>query len=227
MTKRNVVLTLTAGLMIVLAGCASGPTPEELLAQGAAALSETESLQFTIERQGDPLTAQFGPGISGGIVTAEGVYQAPDSVYATVGVQVGSLMVNTEVIWNADGTFVKAPPLMPDYTPLDLGGTFEVSTFFSADGLPHLLTEDLTGVSMVSNNEDLEGVATYHLSGTLDAAHVGELVGTEMTGTATVDVWIEKDSGHIVRIVVVEEDGTSGWTIDLFGYGEPVEIPSP
>jgi len=223
MKKLVVPLLMT---IIVLAGCGgSQPTAADLLSDSAEAMSNVETLQFAITREGDPFVLIPEQNISA--LGAEGAYQAPDSVHATLKVQMGSLVGEADVVWNADGSFYKLPPLINSYAPLDLGDTFDPVMIFDTEvGIPFILTNGLNNATIVGE-EDLDGVATYHISADAAGSTIANLIGgAAVEGSVGIDVWLDKETKQLVNITITEGDG-SRWIVDLFGYGEPVEIPSP
>lgn len=214
-------------IAMLLASCTGGqPTAAELLVQSAETMSQVDSLQFYIERQGEPVQINVGLA-SVSVVGADGVYQAPDNVHATVTVELSGAVAEAEVLWITDGIYLKFPPLLNDFSPQDLGETFNAAEIFSAaEGIPFVLREVLSEAELVGE-EDVEGIATYHITGTAEGEELGGLVGGAVApGTATVDVWIDKETSEVVRITLNEADG-NGWLLDFYGYGEAVEIPTP
>jgi hypothetical protein len=219
--------TLLVGiaLALVLAACGGGAlSARDLLDQAAGKLAEAESVQFAIEREGPPVIIDPATGIA--MLGATGAYQSPDSVHARVRVDARGMVAEAEVLWVAEGIFFKLPPLVASYQPIDLGDTFDAGDIFDAAvGLPAIL-RGLESPELVGE-EDVDGITAYHITAQADGAEIAAVVGGAVQpGPATLDVWIAKDSGEVVRAVVTEESGDR-WLIDLFAYGEPVEIPSP
>lgn len=221
MKKQWWLLVLVA---LLLAACGGGDlSVEEILQESAATMSNTESVSFIIERIGEPVL--LDPTLGASMVGAEGVYRAPDSAYAVVKVEAGSIVAEAEVLWIPDGVYFKLPPLLPDYTPLNIGDTFSISSIFSSDsGIPAVFT-NLTAPELVGE-EDIDGIATYHITATEDSENISSIVGgAVVSGEVTVDIYIDKKTGEVVRLSVLEADGNS-WVIDFFDYGQPVEIPA-
>jgi len=220
---------LAVSLALTLVACSGSATnPQELLDSSADALSQTQTLKFAIERQGDPISLDVAPGMSADLLGVEGAYQAPSSVHAAVKVQVGGNVGEADIVWTADGAYFKLPPLLTSYTPINLEGKLEAADIFSVEtGIPYIMKEKLIDPAL-SGEEDLDGVATYHITATAKGEDLGGTIGgTSLEpGDATVEVWIAKDTSQVVRIVVTETNGST-WTIDLFDYGQSVEIPTP
>jgi len=214
-------------IAMLMASCTGKqPTAAELLAQSAETMTQVDSLKFYIERQGEPVQINVGMAVAS-VVGADGVYRAPDNVHAIAKVDLSGAVAEAEVLWITDGIYLKFPPLLSNFTPIDLGETFNAARIFSAaEGIPFVLSEVLTEAELVGE-EDVEGIATYHITGTAEGEELGGLVGGAVApGTATVDVWIDKETSEVVRITLAESDG-NGWLLDLYDYGEPVEIPTP
>src|SRR5216110_1943284 len=106
--KRFLLLALTC--LIVLAGCQSGPTAQDILGKAAQNMTQAKSLKFTIERTGPPVQVKLG-NTSVGVTGADGAYQAPDKVYAKVKAQVAGLVTEGEVLWQPSGPLFKHPML--------------------------------------------------------------------------------------------------------------------
>ncbi len=225
---KRILLTL-GGLGValgLLAACGGGqPTADEVLSQASDTMAAVESLQFIIEREGDPIPITAGM-LSAAILGAEGVYQSPDSVYATVKVSAQGVVAEAEFLWNADGVFFKLPPLVAAFTPVDLQETFNATDIFQADvGLPRILKE--LEAPEFGEEEDIEGVEAYHITAEADGSELSALVGGAVEpGPATLDVFVDKETSEVVRVVITEASG-GRWLIDFFAFGEPVEIPTP
>lgn len=223
--KRLQVLAFVLFAGLVLAACGGGqPTAQELLARAADSIAQAESLQFTLEREGDPIPLEAM--MNAAVLSAAGAYQAPDSVHATVKVSAQGMIAEADVLWLPDGILFKLPPLIPDYMQIELEGAFDAAAIFDAEvGIPKILTS--FQAPQLLGEEDLDGVATYHISAQADGSDLSNLVGGAVQpGPAAVDVWVDKRTGDVVRIVITEESGGK-WLLDFFAFNEPVEIPVP
>jgi hypothetical protein len=223
MKRINLVGIVMAALL--LAACGAGkPGVEEVLAGASATMAAVDTLQFTLERVGDPVMLIPEQNIAA--LGADGMYRAPDEVYALLKIQIGGLVGEAEVVWNASGVYFKLPPLQPEYGPIDLEGTFNPTDIFDpAAGIPYILTDVLTGAKL-GRDEDIDGVPCYHITAEAEGASISALIGgVALADTISVDLWIDKSTQEIVRITLTEADESS-WIIDLYGYGEAVEIPA-
>lgn len=223
---KRIAFALFAVLLVVaLVACGAGkPTAEEILRRAADTMAATQTLQFILEREGEPI--QLEAMMNAAILSAQGAYQAPDSVYATVKVNAQGIVAEAEVLWLPGGIFYKLPPLIPNYKPIALEGAFDAAAIFDAEvGLPHILI-GLANPKLVGE-EDVEGTMTYHVSAQAEGSDLANLVGGAVPpGPTAVDIWVAKDTYEVVRVVLTEEAGNK-WLLDFYGFGEPVEIPAP
>lgn len=225
MRRLQVLAVIVLVAAVELAACGGRqPTAQELLEQAADRMAQAESLQFTLEREGDPIPMEAM--MNAAVLSAEGAYKAPDSVHATVKVSAQGMIAEADVLWLPDGILFKLPPLIPEYMQIDLEGAFDAVAIFDAEvGIPKILTSFQT--PGLDGEEDLDGIATYHVSAQADGSDLSNLVGGAVQpGPAAVDVWVDKKTGDVVRIAITEEGG-GRWLLDFFAFNEPVEIPVP
>lgn len=223
--KRVAFALLAVLLAVALVACGGGkPTAEEILRRAADTMAATQTLQFTLEREGDPI--QLEAMMNAAVLSATGAYQAPDSVHATVKVNVQGVVAEADVLWLPEGIFFKLPPLIPSYRSIALEGAFDAGVIFDAEvGLPHILTN--LGSPELVGEEDLDGVMTYHVSAQAEGSDLANLVGGAVQpGPTAVDIWVAKETYEVVRVTVSEAEGGK-WLLDFYSFGEPVEIPSP
>jgi hypothetical protein len=224
-TRQAILWVLTAGLM--LAACRSDKlTVEDILAQSSAAMSEIETVQFTIEREGEPVPIELAPGTVVSLVGLRGSYQAPETVFATVKIEAMGQFLEADLLWLPESAYYRMVPFVPDFQAVDLSA-FDVSNIFSGPGsVPDVMAGKLLNPTLIGE-EDLEGIPTYHVQAEAASQDLTALLGWAlMSDTATVDLWIDRGTMEVVRILATEPDG-SAWQIDIFSYGEPVEIPTP
>jgi hypothetical protein len=220
--------TLLALAAFWLAACgpraAPTPTPAELLDRAAQAASDMQSAQFTLMREGAAVV--LDPATNTTFTEASGKYQAPDRVSATVKISLLGNALQIQMLWLPEGNYV-THPLTQAWSEAPADATFNGAALFGADGLPALLKDGIQKAALVGM-ERLEERDTYHLHGEADGAQLATLTaGALAAGTAyPVDVWMEVEASHLVRVHISEPDG-SGWLIDLFAINEPVEINAP
>lgn len=218
-------IALLLATVLILSACKKGPDPVDLANKSSAAMSGLKSVQFTITHEGDPIVVNQTLGVT--TTGGSGAYEAPDKVHATIKVTSGTTVSDAEVLWIGDKTYLKLPPFMPKFTEFAMPDSFNPARLFSAEvGIPHVLANELKELAL-AGEEDLDGVPTYHLTAKAAGEAMSGLVGgTVKEGDASVDLWINKDTHQLARAKVTEADGSS-WTVDFFGYDEPVDIPSP
>ena len=219
-------IALLLAIVSMLTACGpKAPNPVDLANESSTAMSGLKSVQFTITHEGDPIVVNPTLGVT--TTGGSGEYEAPDKVHATIKVTSGTTVSEAEILWIADKTYLKLPPFMPTFTAFAVPDSFNPSRLFNAEvGIPHVLSKELTDLAL-AGEEDLDGVPTYHLTAKAAGEAMSGLVGgTVKEGDANVDLWINKDTHQLARAKVTEADGSS-WTVDFFGYNEPVDIPTP
>lgn len=220
-----VMLLLLLVLGAALTGCNKAPGAEELLTTAAQKLADAETVQFAVEREGAAPEVDLGL-LTVGLLGAQGAYQSPDTAFANVSMDAGGTVSEAEVLWTGGEVMFRFPPLINSFTAVDLGDSFNPPDMFAADsGVPKLL-EGLDNVTVVGE-DDVDGVAAWHITGSESKERVAELMGFDVPDELNqVQVWVDRNTGELLRVRIDLNDG-SAWVVDFFGYGEPVEIPSP
>jgi hypothetical protein len=218
------VLLLCLVFVLLLVACKKEPTAQEIMNGAAAKMSEATSLEFAITRQGTPAEVALGD-TTVGVTGANGQYEAPNKVHATVQAQASGFTTEADVLWVPEGKYFMHPLLSPSYSLVDLEG-FDAPAIFTAEqGIPAVL-QSLGGATIVGT-EDIDGVQAYHITADAQGEALTGLTGSVLAaGTAKVDLWIAVDTSELIRLQVTEADG-NGWTVDFFNYNQPVAIPTP
>lgn len=199
------------------------PTPVEYLKQAAEAMAQIESVQFTLKREGTPVILDPALGLQ--FVSSEGAYEAPDRVHASTKVELAGNILLLDMLWLPEGNYM-SNPLTGTYIPLSLDITLDpVALFDDKVGISHIMVERVKEPVEVGL-ETLEGVETRHLRGTADAERLQGLTLASLSGTVTLDLWLDVMTSRIARVEITEENGDST-VLDFFAYDEPVTIPSP
>lgn len=220
--KRFMLAGLAA--MLFMAACQRGPTAQDVLNSASENMTSADTLKFSLERVGDPVQVTLGD-TPVGVAGATGEYQAPDSVHATVKATVAGMVSEGEVLWIGSDVYFKHPLLSPDYKQIPVEGFNAPGIFSATSGIPNIL-KTLTNAQL-GDAEDIDGVQAYHLTATAPGEQLTGLTGAPLAaGDASLDIWIATETNQVVRIEVTEADG-NGWKLDLFDYGQPVEIPAP
>lgn len=230
--KKNRLSFLFVLTLIWLAGCGGPstppptptPTPDEWLDRAGEAALAIKSAQFTLIREGTP--AVLDPATNTTFTEAAGKYQAPDRVSATVKVTLLGNTLSVQMLWLPEGNYL-SNPLTGAFSEAPAEATFNGVAVFGAGGIPGVLKDGIQNAAMVGT-ETIEEVETYHLKGEADGEKLAALTaGALAAGTSyLVDVWMNTTTHNPVRLHITEPDG-NGWMIDLFAFGEPVEIQAP
>lgn len=221
---KRILWLCVAVLALMLASCRRPPTAQDMLTASALTMSQADTLQFTIERQGEPAEIVLGD-TSAGVIGATGSYQAPGSIYATVQAQVAGFVSEAEVLWLPEGVYYRHPLLAPNFTLVEFEGFDAPGMFSPESGIPKVL-QALQEASL-GEVEDVDGIMAQHITATAQGEELSGLTGSTLAaGPATVDVWIDQETTEVVRIAVTESDG-NGWVANFYEYDEPVEIPTP
>jgi hypothetical protein len=207
-------------------GTRTEPTPEPLtlLRQAAADIRTMNTLRFKLQLTGAPVYVDDANVIS--FVSADGAYQAPDRVSATVRAAVYSVPGQIELVALGDQQFMKHPLLTADRWIERL-----FSPGFNASKLINSETEGIeaalnavTDVQMIGR-EDLFGTQVYHVRGNAPAAAMAAVTVGLIKGTDVIaDVYINADTKRVEQIVLLQP-GTateryedSKWTLELYDY---------
>lgn len=228
--KRIFLMLTILGCALAVAACAPAPPdPAVLLKQAADNMAAADTLQFSISYEGgEDFILTLGNGREARVSSVAGYYQSPDKIAADAKLEQQNLTLTANILWVADKTYIQIPPFFPTYTPLIAENTPNVSTFFAAGkGIPAILTGEVKEPALV-DQPDLEGIATYHLKGTVDGAMLQDkLKGLGMQdGADPIEIWIDKELMQVIQIILTEPDGRI-WTLTFSDFGAPVEIPTP
>jgi lipoprotein LprG len=200
------------------------PSPAQILAAAGDAMLAMRSARFTLVHEGGPVTIDSTTGM--GFTEAAGEYQAPDRVSAKAKVTFLGNVLELEIFWLPEGTYLMNPLTHQlETVPADFG--IDGAALFSADGIPAALSTGIQNPQRVGY-ETVEGVRTIHISGEADGAVLSPLMaGALESGTLyPVDAWIDESTYDLVRFHITEPDG-NGWLIDIFDIDEPIEIQKP
>ncbi len=221
-TARAAALLAYAGL-VVACGTSGPDDPQTLLTKAGEDMTRLQSVRFALLREGDPVL--LDPVLGARFTRASGEFRAPDQVHAIVNATLGSAVLTIEILWLPEGVFA-TDPLTGAYAKTPGSIAFDAPAVFAPTGLPGVLKDGLRAVTYVAS-ESLEGRNTYHLRGEADGARLRPLTGGLLVeGTHAVDLWIDRDSSHVLRLRDRDSTG-SGWRLDLSTHNAPVDIPRP
>lgn len=157
-------------------------------------------------------------------VSAEGDYAAPDSSRGILTMKASGLTVELATVSIGDRTWL-TNPLTGAWEELPSGTGFNPAIVFGPEGWVPLLTSDLSE-AVISGVEDGE----YVVTGTVASPRV-EVLTAGVASDQNVDIVLHLDTTtrHITHaeFSTVDEAGTTDWVIDLFDFGEEVDIEAP
>ena len=197
---------------------------QDHLNRAANAILALKSTKFRVKREGTPAVLDEKNQIT--FTDADCMYAAPDRVSCNVKVTLkqGTVLVLTRV-WVPEGTF-QSNPLTKQFGKAPADSTFNGVLLFAKTGIPDIM---LTGVqkAQLVGSERVQNQATLHLKGEVSGAKLVPFISSVKPDvTYPVDLWIDEKTAIAAQIHVTEPDNT-GWQIELFGIGEPADIPTP
>jgi len=204
------------------------PTPRDILNSASQRFAQVNSAHYQLQVQGNVfLDSQRTLALRG----ASGDLARPSSATAkaTVALAGANLTVNMIAIGQDEyitnfltGRWERAPQGL-SYNPAIL--------FDAQSGLPDVMSK-VTSVTLVGV-EDLDGVKTQHLRGTIQRADVQSLTGTAFQGnTINLDIWLAEDTKDIHKVVLNDPGTGQGatattWTLLITNINAPVTITAP
>ncbi len=203
------------------------PTAAEVLARAAETMGSVETVQFSIERGGDPVYIDTQGFLE--FVSATGRYAAPGAADAVV--TVSAVGLNTEVgAVVIEGETWLTNPITGSWEPTPPGYTFDPATLFDPEvGFRAMLQEGILSVEDVGD-EIIEEESLRHVRFTASGARVEVVTAGLVSGVdVTVDAWIEPDSGELRRATFSTPIGSAAtdWDLRLFNYGAEITITPP
>jgi hypothetical protein len=199
------------------------PTPADYLAMAGKVMAEIKSVQFSLSREGSPIIVE--PSLGATLISATGSYRSPDEVHASVKADLAGNVLTVDMLWIPAGIFMTNPLTgafmkLTAEIPLD-----PVAIFDPEMGIAQILDQAINDPTVLGE-EDIEGVASLHLTGKANPEEVSVLAPAGLSGELFVDLWLDSNSYQVTRIKLTEESGDQT-ILDFFAYNEPVEIPSP
>jgi hypothetical protein len=144
----------------------------------------------------------------------EGDYQAPDRLQGMMSMSLMGTTIETEMITVGDTTYMTNP---------DTGEwekSVEPAAPFSPEEVAQLDPDDIQDLVLIGI-EDLDGIATYHLAGTVAMADLGDMLG-DLEGEFEAEYWIAVEDGRLRKSTVEGEVSIDTSDNPLFGGGPPV-----
>jgi hypothetical protein len=216
-------------LLLILAACNgdddADQSPDEIVDAAITAFDETESARFTIEIEGAiPIDAEGLLALS----SVEGELERPESARADAGIVFAGSRVTMELV-AVDGEMFLRNILTGNWerAPSDL--QYDPSAVFDDNqGIGAILAQ-LDELEH-EGSDTIQGIDTWHLSGTAPASAVASLTGDFFdSDTLFVDLWIAQDEHYLVRVELreIEDQDEADWVLTLFDHNEPVSIARP
>lgn len=222
-------MLLIAILAMALACGSTGPTAFGLLRDAADHMVEAADIAFSIERIGETYGYDMGTGTPANVTGSTGKYEAPDKAQILMDLDIGGETMTMDIVIIDTSSYVKIPPLINEYEPMDMEEGLGASDIFSEDtGLPYLIKSRIKSTTLAEEEETVDGITCYHITATGDADEISGVIGFggETGGDGDVDIWIAKDTGRLYRITVTDQNG-NGWSMTLTAYDQGVDIPTP
>ncbi|MGI8644624.1 MAG: LppX_LprAFG lipoprotein [Thermomicrobiales bacterium] len=240
--RRLVFISLCATVLVACGDDDADGDSSLATATSDAALTATRILGVASDRLDATRTVHFTLGVEGRtyidedntiqILSAEGNLQRPDRVQASfVANLLGRANVTIRIItvgavtWWTDlvsGAWGLAPP--------EIG--YDASVLFDdAIGLAPVLraftTSERAGIDQIDDAD------AYHITGRMPRSVIDDVTANTLSGeTVEVQVWIDRATSNILRVVVTElEDVPDAdrvtWTLDISRHDEPITIEPP
>lgn len=205
------------------------PTVSEILATSSQRMASTQSLRFRLGVDGvtyvdNAKTIQ--------LLEANGELQRPDRVHARFKIKIKpGVTLSTEIISISGQTWA---------TNLITGNWGAAPEEFSYD--PSVLFDNQGGVGPVMNKvtdpqivgmEEIDGKASYHVTGTVTEEVVGPVTSSTMHGSpVAVDVWIDARTFDLLRAKLAEPASADNahpatWTLDLYDQNKKITVEPP
>jgi hypothetical protein len=235
-TRFDFRLLLFVFLVVLLPACRPAPeptlSPEELVAQSAARLTDLAGFHFLLEASGPAAYLDAEETLA--LRRIEGDFVAPDRVRAVVRVAVPGLVTEVRVIgigeqqWQTN-VLTGAWEAMPSEWGFNPAILFDETV-----GLPAILAQDLSDV-VLAEPETINGVQMDVITAVIApdrlASMSSGLMATDLTAPIPVQLWIAPDRYDLHRIVLTEPVADAAeprrWQVDFsqFDQATPIEPP--
>jgi hypothetical protein len=219
-------------LLVGLVACA--PTlpdlpPNEIITRAGQAMLNVRSMHFKIDISGAPVYLNRTTGLQ--LRSAEGDFARPDRMGVHLKVIVAVAAAELDMIAIGDEQYLTSV-LTGKWEVLPPEFGFNPAVMFDPKvGLEQVLKGGIDDAQLVGV-EAIDGVDTYHVTGSLDGARVqgmsGGLIGT---GRVKVEVWAEGGTFLPRQATVVDNstdpDKPTTWTLTFGSFGKNVNITTP
>src|SRR5262245_6631131 len=215
---------------ILLGGCLpgglTGPSAAEIVTRAGDSLNTSQSFHFSYKNEGG------GAPIFNNLTlnTADGDFAKPDKLRVKINANYGSSVVESEFIALGEQGYI-SNPLTREWQKVP--GAVSAGTVFDPQtGVTAILKKMKNPTRQA--DETIDGVATYHIQGEVDAGDLSSYTGGKpLTGTALkTDIWVGQQDFRIRQVRIpgkIAEEDPAGIirTIKLSAYDQPVTIQAP
>lgn len=235
------ILSTMIGLIALIA-CGGGskkatqpppptPTPvsaQSILSGAAQRFDQINSLHFDLQVDGNVALDKNGSiklrGANGDLLRPSSAKAKANVSFMGANLSINMVSIGTEqYITNPiSGNWEKAPS--------DLG--YDPAVLFDKNqGISHVLTSVQNPT--IAGSESVNGKDAYHITGTVRKQDVAPIAGGALNGdNDPVDLWIDKKTGDVVKLVIHDTAANGGntgntWTLLLTQQNEQVTISKP
>jgi len=199
----------------------TGPLPaaSDLLTQAGTAMGNVQTVHFTIAIDGTlpnlPLKS------ADGVLTHAGEAKGTAKISELGSTIEAQFVVVGDSFYFNIGTGYQKLPLASATSIYDPSAILDPNR-----GIPKIITSAQNAKTVGA--ETIDGKTAYQVSLTPDSTAVANLI-PGMTGQISGSVWIDKDSGHVVKAVFSVPSGgkTVAATLTFDNYDAPVTISAP
>ena len=235
LTARCLLPSAAVALGLLLAACSCGgkkqqttgplPPAADVLTKAVERAATMKTFHFRLEHENGVSAIPLGLGLT----TAEGDVIVPDRMKAKVEAKAGTQPVRVEVIGIGDEAWM-TNPFNRQWQPLPSGNSLK-DIFDPTQGIKAVA--NALQNPEVTADEQVGGVATYRVEGTVDSAILEAAAPIAEPGlTVNVKVWIGKDDSLIRRVrlegpIAPDEPQDIVRTLDVSKFDESVTIEPP
>jgi hypothetical protein len=235
LTARCLLLSALVVLCLLPLACGGGgkkpdsggplPPAAGVLAKAVERAATMKTFHFRLEHENGVSAIPLGLGLS----TAEGDVIVPDRLQAKLEAKAGTQPVRVEVIGIGDQAWI-TNPFNRQWQPLPSGTTIK-DVFDPTQGIKAVA--NALENAEVTAEEQVDGVATYRVEGTIDSAMLEAAAPIAEPGlTVKVKVWIGKDDSLIRRVrlegpIAPGEPSNIVRKLDVSKFDESVSIEPP
>jgi len=218
---------VAAGLALVMALAACGPQPPDaatLLKQSSQRMLDLKGFHFQMQ-----ITGFTGPAEP--VQSAQGDAHPPD-LHAKVNLKEGGILLEVEVIFNADKIYLKSfTGGWQQLTAAQVAAFFDARLLFDPQAGLFAAVRDTTAPYR-GNSEKVNGHDTYPVDGVLQGPRVHQLLPLiRELGAYHATYWIETSSNNLWRARVSGNlfDASQAATIvfDFSNHDHPVSVTPP